>query len=101
MRNEKLKYADDLTANELFDLAGRALANPGDAESRRGFWRFVDTHGDHPWVQALTRGAAASHPRGVTAGNQLIGTAIDDAHHKPCAFQPDWLKGVYQTFERA
>jgi hypothetical protein len=62
--SETLKYADDPTAQEIFELAGRALADPADGEARRDFWRFVDKHGDHEWVQALRRAAQASHPHG-------------------------------------
>lgn len=96
-----LKYSEDPTVIELFDLAGRASADPGDGEARRAFWRFVDKHGDHEWVNTLRKSAAGSHPHGWDAGQKLLGSAIDDAHGRLYAFQPDWLKGVFQTFERA
>ncbi len=75
-----LRYPDDSTAQELFTLAGRALADPGDVERRREFWRFVDDHAAHPWVQVLKRAAASSHPHGLGAGNKKINEAIDDGY---------------------
>ncbi|MDH3259786.1 MAG: hypothetical protein OEM84_02305 [Acidimicrobiia bacterium] len=99
MRNEKLKYQDDLVAQQLFELAGTALADPGDAEPRREFWKFVDT-ADHPWLSILVRSAKAAHPRGLDAGAEKMRDTIEDAYGKKYAGQPDWLRGVYQVFER-
>ena len=98
MRIEKLPYEDDLVAQELFELAGRALANPGDGETRRTFWKFVD-ESEHEWIGTLVRGAQASHPRGLDDGKALFRMAIEDAYGVRYAGQPAWLRGVFQAFE--
>ena len=54
----KLKFSDDPTAQELFELVGRALADPGDAEPRRAFWKLVDVRSDHPWVGQFEAGGS-------------------------------------------
>ena len=46
MSIETLKYQDDVTGQELFELAGRALADPSAATTRRALWKFVDRNSD-------------------------------------------------------
>jgi hypothetical protein len=96
---EKLAFADDVIATELFTLAGAALANPGAADARRAFWKLVDRSGDHEWIHVMRRSAASAHPTGLNAGNAAIVDAIDDAEGKRYSGQPEWLKAAFQAFE--